>query len=67
MISHDMTYVLVLLQLGDGSDWWAELLQSITYAHLDSQLVDRVKEDLLDNVDVDKINMAYKFVFPCML
>jgi len=54
---------MVLLQLGDGRDWWADLLQSVTYAHLDSQLVSRVKEDLFDNVDVDKINMANKFVF----
>ena len=55
-----------MLQLGDGSDWWAELLQSVTYAQLDSQLVGRVKEDLLDNVVADKINMANKLVFPRM-
>jgi len=54
---------VVLLQLGDGRDWWSDLLQSVIYAHLDSQLVDRVKEDLSDNVDADKINMANKFVF----
>jgi len=54
-----------VLQLGDGSDWWAELLQSVVYAQLDSQLVARVKEDLLDNVSADKINMANKFVLPC--
>jgi len=53
----------VSTQLGDGADWWAELLQSVIYAHLDSQLVERVKEDLMDNVDVDRINMAHKFVF----
>jgi len=54
---------VVLLQLGDGGDWWAELLQSVTYAHLDSQLVERVKEDLMDNVVAEKINMAHKLVF----
>ena len=52
--------------MGDGSYWWAELLQSVIYAQLDSQLVARVKEDLLDNVDADRINMANKFVFTCM-
>ena len=57
-----MSCVLLLLQLGESSDWWAELLQSVTYAQLDSQLVNRVKEDLYDNVEEDKINMAHKFV-----
>ena len=52
-----------LMQLGDGSDWWADLLQSVIYAHLDTQLVDRMKEDLLDNVQPDKINMAHKCLF----
>jgi len=61
-----MSCVLLLLQLGESSDWWAELLQSVTYAQLDSQLVNRVKEDLYDNVEEDKINMAHKFVFPCV-
>jgi len=56
-------YHVVLEQLGDGREWWADLLQSVIYAHLDSQLVDRVKEDLSDNVDADRINMANKFVF----
>jgi len=54
--------VVLLLQLGDSRDWWADLLQSVIYAHLDSQLVDRVKEDLSDNVDADNINMANKCV-----
>jgi len=52
----------VLLQLGDGREWWAELLQSVIYAELDSELVSRVKEELLDNVDNEKINMANKSV-----
>jgi len=55
--------VFVFRQLGDNSDWWAELLQSVTYAQLDSQLVSRVKEDLLDNVTPDKINTAHKSVY----
>lgn len=53
-----------LLQLGDGREWWAELLQSVIYAELDSELVSRVKEELLDNVDNEKINMANKSVLP---
>lgn len=52
----------MLLQLGDGREWWAELLQSVIYAELDSELVSRVKEELLDNVDNEKINMANKSV-----
>jgi len=52
--------------MGDGSDWWADLLQSVIYAQLDSQLVARVKEDLQDNVEADRINMANKFVFLCL-
>jgi len=62
IVTEAVISVLVLVQLGDGSDWWAELLQSVIYAQLDAQLVSRVKEDLLDNVDTDKINMANKFV-----
>jgi len=37
-------------------------LQSVIYAQLDFQLVARVKEDLLDNIDDKKVNMANKFV-----
>ena len=44
--------------LGQGDDWWADLLQWIIYIGTDELLVERVKTELLDNRAPGTVSLA---------
>ena len=52
----------ILKQVNDCDHWWVEFLNWVMKHHLDELLINRVREDLIDNVDVRRINMANKYV-----